>query len=153
MYTRAMRISALVLVSLSLSACGSNTPDCVVFNPAHATVNGVVDVGEMARGDVAEEVVEVETTGLEGSATTGVLIEVQTNCDDEDCTPTFECAPTMLEPGETVLCDVVDEIDGPACSWSCQLGLRATVLEDDVCEDALIVTELVGDHVEVAVGR
>lgn len=153
MYTRAMRISALILlVCLPLAAC-SNTPECVVFNAAHATVNGVVDVGETAMGDTVEAVVEVETTGLEGSATTDVLIEVQTNCDDEACTPTFACEPTSIDPGATVLCDVVDEIDGPACTWSCQLGLRATVLEDDVCDDALIVTELIGDHVEVAVGR
>ena len=151
------RLLTLPLLACLLTACpgggGGGTPDCLVFTPVHATSGGNVDVGAMIEGEVLEGVIEVETTAIEGAPSAGVFIDVQSNCDDPDCTPTFDCSPGTLDPvGTTVLCDVADEIEGDSCAWSCQLRLTATVLDTDVCRDVASLSTVVGTH-ELALGR
>jgi len=148
----------LILLSslLFLPACSGSggVPDCLVFTPTHETIDGVIDVGTLLQGDVVEDVVAVETTGIEGAPSGSVFIDVQWNCDDPMCEPDFLCAPGTLDPvGQTITCDVVDNIEGPECSWSCQLSLTATVLDDGVCQDVFTLAELAGEHLVPILGR
>lgn len=154
-YLASLRLATLSFGLLLLSACsGGGVPDCLVFTPVHATTGGVLDVGALFEGDTAEDVVAVETTGIEGAPSGSIFVEVQSNCDDPDCEPDFACEPGTLDPvGQTVTCDVTDNIVGLECSWSCQLSLTATVLDEDVCRDAFTLAEVVGDHVAPTLGR
>jgi|GEM_PF-5904982 len=151
------RLAALTALSALLTACpgggGGGVPDCLVFNPVHATSGGVVDVGGMTMGETREDVISLETTGIEGAPSSGVFIEVATNCDDAACTPEFTCSPGSLDSvGDTVTCDVEDTITESSCMWSCQVSLTATVLDDELCRDVFEVVEVVGQHA-VPLGR
>ncbi|MCO4770450.1 MAG: hypothetical protein KDA24_10515 [Deltaproteobacteria bacterium] len=150
------RLPLLLLASTLLSACaggGGGVPDCLVFTPVHATSDGVVDVETTIQGDVVEAAIDVETAAIESAPASGVIVELQTNCDDADCTPEFDCAPGTLDPvGTSVVCDVIDEIAGPTCNWTCQLSLTATVL-DDTCRDVFVVVDVAGAHEAPVPGR
>ena len=143
------------LFALLLPACSSSgVPDCLVFTPVHVTTDGVVDVGVLTQGEVAEDVIRVETTAIEGAPQSSVYVEVTTSCDDAACEPDVSCRPGTLEPvGSTVTCDIRDDISGDTCSWSCQISLTATVLDDGACRDVFVVIDAVGEHDAVQVGR
>jgi hypothetical protein len=155
MNSASLRLLALAVLAAVAPACGGgNVPDCLVFTPVHATSGGQVDVGTLAETDVAVDVIEIETTAIEGAPGTGVFVEVVSSCDDPDCTPDFSCAPGTLDTvGDTITCDVSDAITGASCSWSCQVRLTATVLDEGVCRDVFALVDVVGLHDDLAVGR
>ena len=149
------RLPSLVFSALLLHACsGGGVPDCLVFTPVHVTTDGVVDVGMLTQGEVTEDAIRLETTAIEGAPQSSVFVELNTNCDDAACEPDVSCAPGTLDPvGGTVTCDISDDISGDSCSWSCQVSLTATVLDDDVCRDVYVVVDVIGEHDVVQVGR
>ena len=143
-----------LLVAVGLLGCGEGgRPDCLVFTPTHDTVGGNVDIGVTVYGDVVEDRIAFETTGVEG-APGSLTLSVQSDCDDVDCAVDFDCGESTLTAGDAITCSVEDSIEGAeACSWSCQLSLTALDLEASSCRDVLEVVTVVGEHEVAAPGR
>lgn len=146
-------IVILLVLPLLASCGGSNIPSCLIFTPEHDTIDGLARAGETLQGDRVEDVIVLGTNAVDAAPLVGLTVLYDTNCDDEACAPTIECEPGTMDVGDQVRCDVIDDLVNGACSWTCQVSVTATVLDNDVCRDTLAVVDVAGDHVEAMPGR
>lgn len=149
---RAFLLISLSSVLLGLGCGGNNVPSCLLMTPEHTTQDGVAQAGQTIQGDRVEDVVIFGTTAIDAAPTAGLTMLYETSCADEACTPDIECDPSTLAAGDSITCDVVDDLVA-ACLWSCQISITATVLDNDVCRDALVVADVAGEHVDAVPGR
>jgi len=137
----------LLLCISSLSACALAAPPCVGLSPEHSTRDGVVEVGPLANGEQAEDVVILRVSPIEGVPGDGNIVVYSVEQEDADCPATLQCSPEEVDVGQSLRCTVTAEASAESCTSRIDLVLRVTQDDDAVCTDVVRSEQIEVDQV------